>query len=182
MTQAQPDWQNVGDAARAFLRRHRDPWTVRERDDLVQESLLQVWSWVDGRECDRRVFVAARTIAHRLRCRGLRRFHRRAESVGGDALAELTEEILPERHHRLLGHLVPHDWLVQRLAAGLAGLGALDRALLLGRSEGRALAELATEHGCTPQAAKARVCRARRRLRTTLLAAIRNSAVAASPF
>jgi DNA-directed RNA polymerase specialized sigma24 family protein len=182
MTQAEPDWQDVGDAARAYLRRHRDPWTVRERDDLVQESLLQVWRWVDGRSQDRRVFVAARTIAHRVRCRGLRRPHERVEFVGGDALARLCCDAPAEREYRLLGHQVPHAWLAPRLSEAMRRLAAVDRSLLQGRAEGRSLVALAAELGITPQVAKARVCRARRRIRSALLAAIRNSAVVASPF
>lgn len=167
-------WQRVGDAARARLSRHRDPWTVRECDDLVQESLLHVWRWSTAAPRSHSVVSAVRTIAWRMRCRGLR--GKAGQRVVADSPAVETATVqleLAGRTFRVHGESIASEWLAEQLHTALARLPSFDRTLLLGHGEGFSMAELALRYGCSPGAAKARVCRARKKLRRALERAVR---------
>lgn len=169
-------WCAARDAASAFLRRYCDPWTTRERDDLAQESVTIAWQWARGRGEPRRVQAAVRTIARRLRSRGLK-LRGRQPCMVAEASDRLDHcvgtEAEPSRVHRVAGRRVCVTWLRERLMRGLARLRPLDRTLLLANNEGFCVAELACRYERTPAAVKARLHRARRRLQLEIEAAVR---------
>ncbi len=169
MAVEQLSWQRIGDAARARLSRHRDPWTVRECDDLVQESLLHAWRWSTSAPRTYSVLSAARTIAWRMRSRGLRSLAGLRVVADSPAVeASFVEPEPADRTYRVRGESVAGEWLAQQLHSALARLHSFDRTLLLGHCEGFSMVELALRYGCSPGAAKARVFRARQRVRKHL--------------
>ena len=173
-------WQRIGAAARARLSRHRDPWTVRERDDLVQDSLLHVWKWSTAAPRAHAVLAAVRTIAWRMRCKALRTLAGAAVIADTPAVeASFVEAEASATTFVVQGESVAGDWLAEHLQTALERLHSFDRTLLLGHCEGFSSEELGLRYGCSPGAAKARVFRARRRVRLHLERIVRLAHAAA---
>ncbi|MCA8964087.1 MAG: hypothetical protein H6838_04050 [Planctomycetes bacterium] len=174
-------WRAARDFAHACLRRFGDAWTVRERDDLVQESLLLAWQWAARPREPHRVTAAVRTIATRLRIRGLHRRPRRSlDLTPAGASVELLVAAPPgaRRTFVVAGRRVAAEWLLPRLQRELSRLRPFDRELLLARNEGARAAELARRFDCTVAVVRTRTHRARRRVQR----AIENDVRAADPL
>lgn len=164
-------WQAARDVAHSYLRRFGDPWTVRERDDLAQESVLLAWQWADAAREPHRVVAAARTIARRLRGRGLEGRPRRsvrAVPVGAEVDSFVSGPAAAPPDFRIAGRRVEADWLLPRLTRELARLRPIDRQLLLLGTEGLCTAELAVRFGCSREVVRARTHRARRRVQRAI--------------
>jgi DNA-directed RNA polymerase specialized sigma24 family protein len=159
--------------ARGFLGRFQDAWTRNHRDDLVQEAAIASWRWAARAGVTERLPAAVRTIARRLRCRGLRETERRNRSLAELAIVLGESECEPvPRQLRVAGRSVPLPWLCVRLGWALARLPAIDRQLLLGLHEGFCCAELAARSHRSEQSVRVRVHRARRRVQREIERAV----------
>ncbi len=163
-------WRAARDLAHSCLRRFGDAWTVRERDDLAQESLMLAWQWA-GRACEpHRAKAAVRTIASRLRIRGLHRRPRNRVDITpiGGAL-ELVVAAPPDaRTFVIAGRRVTAEWLLPRLQRELTRLRPIDRELLLAGNEGVGSAELARRFDRSVAVVRTRAYRARRRVQRAI--------------
>ncbi len=172
-------WQAVREVANSYLGRFRDAWTIGEREDLAQESALLAWQWGRSGRSLHQIEAAARTIAHRLRCRGLRNRHGRA--VPRVASQERMEEFAapsPPRMCRtwyVAGRRVTGDSMQRLLARALRQLRPIDRQLLLAQLEGFCHAEIACRVGRSKGNVKARLHRARRRVQREIESAVREA-------
>ena len=170
-------WAEACRQAKLFLRRYGDAASRRSRDDLVQETALAAWQWRGRMRDAGRLGAALRTIARRTRNRFVAAERRRSELLAA-VLAERSHapgEALPAAEPRLCiaGREVEFAWARARLEQALQRLSPLDRQLLLAFHEGFCCAELAERCGRSEQCVKARIHRARRRVRKELEGIVR---------
>lgn len=177
--QGSEEWQWVASQARQALRRYRDGETCARRDDIVQDACLSVWQWSDQIRDRAKLGSAVHTIAKRQRLRTLAgaRKNRQLQfvSLGELGVADPAESAPADLSLLIRDTPVPMRWARRRLARVLSCLSALDQHLLLGFHEGFCCAELASRFGRTEGCVKARIHRARRRVRTVYEEMVRSS-------
>lgn len=162
-------WGLAQRSARQFLRRFDDPLTRRERDDLVQECAITAWRWAGAAKQPNALVAAVRTIARRARYRLLACEHRQRRLL---QTAMQRHEQPSDQSITVNGQPVATARLLRHLEHAMSRIPALDRQLLLGNHEGFCVAELAERFGIAPHLAKARLYRARRRLRREIEATL----------
>lgn len=166
MERSEELWRSAHSHAHRCLRRYGDTWTRSHRDDLVQETTIAAWQWAHGLRDPRALWAAVRTIARRVRHRGLTAAFRDRVPPGSDERAERPGEPRPplDRFLTVVGRRVPAHRVLQCVEAALEALPPRDRQLLLDFHEGFCCAELSMRTQCTESAIKARLHRARQRV------------------
>ena len=166
-------WRRAHQQADGFLRRHGDPWTRSNRDDLVQESTIAAWRWAQAPHDPQRFWAAVRTITRRVRGRAMYAAAR-ARAVHLESAAGVGCSRDPDdRHFRIAGQCLPEHRVRPFLDAALARLSDLDRRLLLAFHEGFCCAELAVRFRRSDSCVKTRIHRARRRVQRDVEACVR---------
>lgn len=161
-------WGLARRSAERFLRRYDDPLTRRERDDLVQECAVSAWRWAGGAREPHRFVAAVLTIAKRMRYRMMDRERRRNLQLRH----ALQQREAAEPTFVVRGRVIPGEFLREPLQDAAAQLSPLDRQLLMSSAEGFCTAELAERYGLREHNVKARLHRARRRLRRRIEATV----------
>ncbi|MFO1077378.1 MAG: sigma factor-like helix-turn-helix DNA-binding protein [Planctomycetota bacterium] len=172
MKQHEDIWLRASLHARRFLSRYDDVFTRSERDDLVQESTVAAWQWVDDAREPDRLAAAVRTIARRKRSQALRLSVRQRQELIEASLLRMAEG---HAAIRVAGRRVSRDWLAARLAAAIQRLRPIDRTILMSWQEGFCCAEIAARMQLTEDSVKVRMYRARRRLRMEIEDAVRTA-------
>jgi RNA polymerase sigma factor (sigma-70 family) len=164
-------WARAQAHARRFLYRFEDSFTRAEREDLVQESTVAAWQWVDAVREPSRLPAAVRTIARRKRYQALREHYRRRHGAAVSVSCPASSR--PDSWYLVAGRRVSHDWLLPRLRMALCGLSSKDRCILMAQQEGFCCAEIADRLDLEEQTVKVRMHRAKRRLRKEIERAVR---------
>lgn len=168
--EGEQSWEWVTRQARRALRRFGDRETNRERDDIAQDACLLIWQWADRLHDGERLGAAVRTIVKRQRLRAVRAVQKRrcVALVDFTDPAVVQPAVPPAADGSLTiaGRPVSLRWACGRLGLVMQRLPPLDRQLLMGFHEGFCCAELATRFGRSEVCVKARISRARRRVRT----------------
>lgn len=172
-------WACVIRQARAVISRYRDVQTRELRDDMVQESAVSAWQWVDQLIEPSKLGAAVCTIAKRQRHRSLmmakKRGWLRYVEFGTQGVVEPSERPRDEATISIDGRSVSVLWAKRQLKRVLGRLSALDHQLLLGFYEGFCCAELASRYGRSEDCIKTRIHRARRRVRTAFEDLVRST-------
>jgi DNA-directed RNA polymerase specialized sigma24 family protein len=171
MERGEQTWLLAHAQARRYLRRFTDPWTRSHCDDLVQDVAAAAWQWGGGRHDPGCLWAAVRTIARRLRGRGLVSLQR--EGRAQRLLAAERAVADAERSHCVAGRRVPLGRLLPCVDRALARLRPEDRRLLLDFHAGFCCAELSARSEWSESAVKTRIHRARRRVQRAVEACVR---------
>lgn len=159
-------WRSAHAHAHNCLRRYGDAWTRSHRDDLVQETTIAAWQWAHDLRDPRALWAAVRTIARRVRHRGLRSAFRDRVRSGFEERAQRSPDAKApaDRFFTIAGRRVPAHRVLQCVEAALEALPPHERQLLLEFHEGFCCAELSLRCNCSETAVKTRLHRARRRV------------------
>lgn len=175
----QGSWKRALALANNWFRRRADRLTSEVREDLAQETALQLWRFVQRHGKATPQYAVLVTIAHRLRWRavrcGLRRIDRVAER---DSASWANPEPGSEPMFLVAGRRVPRSYLLRELEFALAQLHATNRSILMAFYEGFSCSEIGERFQLTEEAVKVRLHRTRTRLKERL----EGSARAASHF
>lgn len=168
----------VRHAAERSLGRWHDPVTASQRDDLVQEALVQTWRYSKGSRV-RSLPGLAWTIAQRLRVRALQRDRRIAMESLEDL--QLADRVGEPQCFGVAGRAMTKRELWPLVDRGLAGCPGLNATLVMDHYHGIGTEQLAAQHGLTRNGVKRRLYRERRRLRRVVITELALRRLARSP-
>lgn len=172
-------WKRALALANNWFRRRADRLTSEVREDLAQETALQLWQFVQRHGKATPQYAVLVTIAHRLRCRAVRCSLRRIDRVADGNCATWPEPgTASEPTFLVAGRRVPRSYLLRELEFALEQLHATNRRILLAFYEGFSCSEIGERFQLTEEAVKVRLHRTRTRLKQRL----EGSARAASHF
>lgn len=163
-------WQLAHDQAHEYLRRFADPWTRSHRDDLVQETAMAAWKWVGEARDPARFWAAVRTIARRIRYRGMVNAGRERamrRHFSGAGIVSVSGSVVGGDTYLWVGGIrVPAHRVLPCVQKAMGRLRPLDRQLLLDFHSGFCCAELSARSNRSEQCVKTRLHRARRRVQS----------------
>lgn len=135
-----------------------------DAEDIVQETLMRLWKMRDKLFQYQSIEALAMTIAKNLSIDYLRRDHQRAESLDLDATSNSSSTI-----NRAVSTMASDQALIgedtqRRLEQALSKLPSTQRRMLMMRSEGMSLEEIAATCGANKTSTKTMISAARRTL------------------
>lgn len=162
-------WRRALAVANGWFRRRTDRLTRDAREDLAQQTALELWQFMRRHRCLELQTAVLVTIAYRLRCRAVKLGLRRVDHVAeGDLTQWPGQALAPDPTYRVDGRLVPRAFLLTQLDSAMHELGAANRQILMAFYEGFSCAEIGERFRLTEDAVKVRLHRTRARLKKRL--------------